>query len=129
MIIEDDPNLAELLKTELEENGIKTIISYTGEEAWTVLKVNKPRAIVLDIMLDSSGMNGWKWIEKVKAEEHYRDIPIFISSALDEKSKGISLGAQEYLVKPYQASKLTNILLQTLSIQETNAHIWLPEGK
>jgi CheY-like chemotaxis protein len=65
-------------------------------------------------MLEEKGMNGWDIIKQLKEIDELKSIPIFISSALDEKEKGLALGANEYLIKPYQPSKLSKLILQTL---------------
>ena len=55
-----------------------------------------------------------------------KSIPIFISSALDEKEKGLALGANEYLIKPYQPSKLSKLILQTLLKKDWSGQILVP---
>ena len=54
----------------------------------SAIEQHKPDTIVLDIMLDETSMNGWEILEKVKESPDLKDIPIIISSALEEKAKG-----------------------------------------
>lgn len=65
-------------------------------------------------------------MKEMKANEKLKDIPIFISSALEEKERGISLGAQEYLIKPYKPSHLSKLIKQTLLSNEKNGQIMVP---
>ena len=123
IVIEDDRNLASLLQTELEDNGFQVLQYMSGDAGLEAIEQYKPDTIVLDIMLDESGLNGWEILEKVKHNPDLKDIPIIISSALEEKAKGFSLGASEYLVKPYPPHKLSSTILQTLLKKEKSGQI------
>lgn len=129
VIIEDDPSLASLLKGELKESGFLVNHVSTAEAAIDLFKQKVPDSVVVDIMLNDSGMNGWELIDYMKTEESLRNIPIFISSALEEKERGQKIGAKDYLVKPYQPSKLTKAILQTLINQDRRGQIMIPEEK
>ncbi len=130
IIVEDDHNLADLLKTELEESGFHVKVFNEGESALAAIKLEQPDAIVLDIILEKDGINGWDMIQQLKQVDELKSIPIFISSALDEKEKGIALGAEDYLVKPYQPSALSKLILQTLLQKDWSGQILIPsEGE
>ncbi|WP_273124010.1 ATP-binding protein [Metabacillus sp. HB246100] len=126
IIVEDDSSLANLLKTELEESHFNVKTFNEGETALKAIKQEHPDAIVLDIMLKEKGIDGWEIIRQLKEIEELKSIPIFISSALDEKEKGLALGANEYLVKPYQPSKLSKLILQTLLKKDWSGQILVP---
>ncbi|WP_394232198.1 ATP-binding protein [Niallia oryzisoli] len=126
IVIEDDKNLASLLTTELEDNGFHVLQYMQGDAGMEAIKKYKPDTIVLDIMLDESGINGWEILEQVKHDSDLQDIPIIISSALEEKEKGFKLGASEYLIKPYPPHKLSSTILQTLLIKEKSGQILVP---
>nr|WP_246439234.1 ATP-binding protein [Bacillus benzoevorans] len=128
IVIEDDRNLASLLQTELEDNGFQVLQYTNGEDAMHAIEQYKPDTIVLDIMLDETSMNGWEILEKVKTNPDLKDIPIIVSSALEEKEKGFSLGATEYLVKPYPPHKLSSTILQTLLKKEKSGQILVPSS-
>ncbi|KZZ83348.1 ATP-binding protein [Bacillus sp. SJS] len=129
IIIEDDLNLANLLKTELEESHLKVEIFTNGKEALHQIREQRPDAVVLDIMLDDPSYTGWDVLEEVKGCEKLKQVPIFISSALEEKEKGIELGASDYLVKPYQPSLLSKLILQTLLQRDLNGQILIPASE
>ncbi|MCR8847793.1 ATP-binding protein [Rossellomorea sp. SC111] len=129
IVIEDDINLASLLKAELSDSGFKVQHTASGGEALTKIQEEKPDAVVLDIMLEG-GMSGWDVLEKMKSDHHLAQIPIIISSALDEKEKGLTLGANDYLVKPYHPSRLSKTILHLLLKKGMNGEILVPvEGK
>ncbi|WHX59778.1 ATP-binding protein [Peribacillus frigoritolerans] len=104
MGIEDDINLAELLKYELMDSGFH--VSY--------FKSLPPDAIVLDILLEEGEMDRWAILRELKGSADLNEIPVFVSTALDEREKGISLGAKDYLVKPYKPSQLSKVIMHTL---------------
>ncbi|WP_223700480.1 ATP-binding protein [Sutcliffiella deserti] len=126
VIIEDDKNLATLMEMELQDSGFAVKHFSSAIHALKEVERKKPDAIVLDIMLEEGKMDGWGFLEKVKSKPNLADIPIIISSALEEKEKGIKLGVKDYLVKPYQTSKLVNTILQTLLEQNQRGEILVP---
>ncbi len=56
-----------------------------------------------------------------------KDIPIFVSTAIDDKERGFSLGAQDYLVKPYKPSQLIKLIMHTLLRNERNGQVLVPQ--
>jgi signal transduction histidine kinase/CheY-like chemotaxis protein len=125
MVIEDDINLSSLLTAELSESEFNVLNAHSGEVALKQIKSAKPHAIVLDIMLEEE-MSGWDVLEALKSDEELSDIPIIISSALDEKEKGINLGAIDYLIKPYHPSDLTKTILHLLLKKGLNGEVLIP---
>ena len=127
IIVEDDRNLASLLETELKESGFFVKHYYDGATAYNAIEKSVPDAIVLDIMLDNDEMDGWDFLKKVKQSTKLKEVPIFISTALEEKEKGMNLGAHDYLIKPYQPSMLSKLILNALLIQDRSGDIMVPE--
>lgn len=127
MVVEDDHSLAELIVHELKDNGFLVDYYRNGKEAIKGIKQSIPDAIVLDIMFEDDSMDGWKWMKTIKLSEDYRKIPIVISSALDEKEKGIALGAMDYLIKPYPPSQLSKTIMQTLLKLGKVGQVLIPE--
>ncbi|KEO81410.1 hypothetical protein EL26_20980 [Tumebacillus flagellatus] len=125
-IVEDDDSLALLLQEELRDNGFSVTHLRDGEEAVRQIGEHLPDAVVLDIMLKDS-ISGWDVIDRLKAGDATANIPIFIASALDERELGLAKGATDYLTKPYQPSKLSNVILQTLLLREKSGVIMIPE--
>ena len=129
LVVEDDLSLAELLKSELLESGFHVHCVHKGSEALQHIKKSPPDAIVLDIMLEEDEIDGWEIMKQLKNNEQLKNIPIFVSTALDEKEQGFSLGAQEYLVKPYRPSQLSKVIMHTLLKNGKQGQIMIPEGR
>ena len=126
MVIEDDLSLAELLNHELQDNGFHVDHYNSGKKALEQMKISAPDAIVLDIMLEDE-IDGWAIMKEMKANEKLKNIPIFVSTAIDDKERGFSLGAQDYLVKPYKPSQLIKLIMHTLLRNERNGQILVPQ--
>ncbi|WP_078555078.1 ATP-binding protein [Bacillus alkalicellulosilyticus] len=126
LILEDDQSLALLLKEQLLESGFQVVHKKDGEEAIKAIESFNPDAVVIDIMLHNS-IDGWTVIEKLKENPKTKNIPIIVSSALDEKDKGFQLGAKHYLTKPYPANKLSTVILQTLLAGTKDGQIMYPD--
>ncbi|MEH7524928.1 ATP-binding protein [Bacillus sp. JJ1503] len=119
MIVEDDLSLAELLNHELHDKGFHVSCVNNGKDALKQMNAAPPDAIVLDIMLEDE-FDGWTIMKEMKKSEKLKDIPIFVSTAIDDKEQGLSLGAQDYLVKPYKPSQLSKLIIETLINNEKN---------
>ncbi|WP_181833143.1 ATP-binding protein [Bacillus taeanensis] len=121
-IVEDDESLALLLKEELVRSGFNVYLFKSGEEAFSNIKQKTPSAIVLDIMLEKE-MNGWEFIEKLKENPFFENIPIVISTALDENDYSKSVGAKRFFLKPYKPNELIKVLHEIVKEQEDPSHI------
>ncbi|MGE7781610.1 ATP-binding protein [Peribacillus sp. NPDC097264] len=77
MVIEDDFNLAELLRYELVDSGFQVSYFKSGKKALQKLKQSPPDAIVLDILLEEGEMDGWSIMKELKGRPELKDIPIF----------------------------------------------------
>ncbi|MFE4143687.1 hypothetical protein ACFX4I_17895 [Peribacillus sp. YIM B13472] len=95
MVIEDDFNLAELLKYELMDSGFHVSYLNIGGKAFQKLKTSSPDAIVLAILLEEGEMDVWTILRELKGSADLNEIPVFGSTALDEREKGISLGVND----------------------------------
>ncbi|MCL2271166.1 MAG: response regulator, partial [Treponema sp.] len=94
LIIEDDPEIQELLSFAMAREGWKLIQVKTGEEGLDYLKKNQANCILLDIMLP--GMDGLKLLKKLKEIEKCRNIPVIMTTARGEEADiitGLELGA------------------------------------
>lgn len=127
MVVEDDQSLAGLMMQELIESGFSVVHYQKGYEALQAINIQVPDAIILDILLEDDGLDGWDIMEKLKDNNQWKDIPIIISTALDEKEKGLSLGAKNYLIKPYQTSILSKAIMQTLLNMGKVGQVLIPE--
>ncbi len=104
LIIDDDPTVRGLMKRQLERDGFGVIIAEDGASGIDMAIKCKPDAIVLDILMP--GMDGWSVLRSLKANEETSSIPVIMASILDEKNRGYSLGAADYLSKPVERNRL-----------------------
>ena len=107
LIIEDDPEIQELLSVSMAREDWKLLQVKTGEEGLKLLKTKKVNCILLDIMLP--GMDGLRVLKKIKEIEQCRNIPIIMTTARSEESDiicGLEMGADDYVIKPYSPKVL-----------------------
>jgi two-component system phosphate regulon response regulator PhoB len=107
LIIEDERDLVDVLTYNLDREGYATIVAHDGVEGLRKAQTLLPDLILLDIMLP--GMSGTDICRELRAGERTRDIPIIIISARSEETDqvvGFSLGADDYVTKPFSARVL-----------------------
>lgn len=100
--VEDDEAVANLAAYALESAGFQVRTFENGRDFFGALKEEKPELILLDIMLP--GENGILILRKIRADESTRNIPVIMTTAKGtefDKVKGLDLGADDYLVKPF----------------------------
>lgn len=104
LIIEDDLSIAELQKDYLELNDFQVTICKNGVDGLNTLKTDKFDLLILDLMLP--GLDGYSILKSIEEE---KDIPVLLVSAKKEeidKIKGLTLGADDYITKPFNPSEL-----------------------
>jgi signal transduction histidine kinase/CheY-like chemotaxis protein len=104
LIIDDDPTVSELMKRQLIKENYKVVVAPNGKEGIRLARDLKPDVITLDILMPE--MDGWSVLRTLKADPEVSDIPVIMASILDEKNKGFSLGAADFLSKPVQKEYL-----------------------
>jgi two-component system phosphate regulon response regulator PhoB len=119
LIIEDDPEIQELLSHSMSREGWKLLQAKNGEDGLKLLKSKKVNCILLDIMLP--GMDGLKVLKKIKEIEQCANVPVIMTTAKSEESDiitGLELGADDYVVKPYSPKVLIARIRAGLRRQE-----------
>ena len=104
LVVEDNPEAAELLATHLIAGGFRVETARTGPEALLKARELRPVAITLDILLPE--LDGWEVLARLKHDAVTRDIPVVIASVVDNQGLGRALGAIDYLVKPIDPQSL-----------------------
>ena len=102
LIIEDDPDIVELLQYNLEREGHRVLSSKNGEEGLSRARARKPDLVLLDLMLP--GMDGLEVCRRLKQHDSTREIPVIMITAKGEESDvviGLELGADDYVTKPF----------------------------
>ena len=90
--------MAVLLTVYLESAGFEVSIAHDGPSGLAAIRRERPVAVILDVRLPR--MDGWDVLRAMNADPETSSIPVVVVSVLDERVKGLSLGAAEYLVKP-----------------------------
>jgi signal transduction histidine kinase/DNA-binding response OmpR family regulator len=108
LIIDDDPNVRELLERFLRREGFQVAMAANGEDGLKLAQKLKPMAITLDVMMP--GMDGWAVLSCLKNEPALAAIPVIMLTMLDDQNMGYTLGAAEYLTKPLDRDRLISLL-------------------
>lgn len=104
MIVDDDPNIRELLRVFLEKEGFTVKDAVDGQAALNKLEKTKIDLVILDIMMPR--MDGWELCRELR---EYYEFPLLILTAkgeMSQKIKGFKLGTDDYLVKPFEPLEL-----------------------
>ncbi|MBQ6498339.1 MAG: response regulator transcription factor [Ruminococcus sp.] len=104
LIVDDDQNICELLRLYIEKEGYTTAEAHDGEQAVELFNREQPALILLDIMLPK--MDGWQVCREIRKTS---DCPIIMLTAKGEvfdKILGLELGADDYVVKPFEAKEV-----------------------
>jgi two-component system alkaline phosphatase synthesis response regulator PhoP len=107
LIVDDEPSIIVALQFLMEQNGYETLVAFSGEEAMEVVAQHRPDLILLDIMLPV--VDGFEVCQRVREKAEWKDIRIVLVTALDRESnvaKGLALGADAYVTKPFANADL-----------------------
>jgi CheY-like chemotaxis protein len=108
LVIDDDAEATELIRRFLEKDGFNVVTALRGEEGLRLAHTVQPAAITLDIMMPD--MDGWSVLRALKADPKLRTIPVIMVSMIDDRKRGYSLGAVDYLTKPIDRKLLHKAL-------------------
>ncbi len=118
LIVEDDARSADLLTLHLEGAGLPVAVASDGVEGLDLAKRLRPRAIVLDVRLPR--LDGWDLLALLKADPDTADVPVVVTSMIDEPGRGIALGAADYLLKPVSREQILGSLRRLLPAPTSN---------
>ena len=107
LVIEDEMNIQELLKYNLEKNGYSVVVADNGTDGIEQARNNVPDLILLDIMLP--GIDGLEVCKILRMDKTTKKVPIFMLTAKGEeldKILGLELGADDYITKPFSIKEL-----------------------
>ncbi len=122
LIVDDEPGVVVALQFLMEQQGHNVLIAQRGEDALDLIYKYKPDLIILDIMLP--GISGWEVCEIIRLNPDCRNIKIIFLTARGaeaEVARGLSLGADAYIIKPFSNERLiakVNALLES-AFEET----------
>ena len=107
VLAEDEPQIARLIEFKLEKEGYEVTWKENGEEALKAIKTDKPDLILLDVMMPV--MDGYEVLRRLKEDENLKSIPVVMLTARAQERdvvKGIDLGAEDYITKPFHPAEL-----------------------
>ncbi len=107
VLAEDEPQIARLIEFKLKKEGYQVIWKENGEEALKAIKMDKPDLILLDIMMPV--MDGYEVLRRLKEDENLKSVPVIMLTARAQEKdvvKGIDLGAEDYITKPFHPAEL-----------------------
>ena len=107
LIIDDEPSIIVPLQFLMEQNGYETSVAFSGEEAMETVAETHPNLILLDIMLPI--IDGFEVCQRVRENPEWNDIRIILLTAMGSEAniaKGLALGADAYITKPFSNSEV-----------------------
>ena len=107
IVVEDEPDLVDVVTYNLEREGYSVLASQRGDEGLNLIRSEVPDLVLLDLMLP--GMDGLSICRQMKSDSSTKEIPIIIASAKGEESDvviGLEMGADDYLAKPFSPREL-----------------------
>lgn len=116
LIVDDEPNIVAALEFLLEKNGYEVRVADNGAEALEQLDAFQPDLVLLDVMVPK--LSGYEVCQRMRAEPKWRNIKIVMLSAKGrevEVNKGMSLGADLYVTKPFSSAELVATLHRLLA--------------
>jgi DNA-binding response OmpR family regulator len=107
LIVDDEPNVVVPIQFLMEQQGYRVMIAERGEDALDLIYQYKPDLVLLDIMLP--GIDGYEVCEIVRLNPNFRKVKIIFLTAKgreEEIAKGLALGADAYITKPFSNTEL-----------------------
>jgi len=115
LIVDDEPNIVIPLQFLMEQNGYSTLVAQSGEEALEMISKERPDLILLDIMLP--GVDGFEVCEIVRLNPEWRNTRVIFLTAKGRDvdiAKGMVLGADEYITKPFSNQQIIDTVKRLL---------------
>ena len=104
MIVDDDRNICELLRLYLEKEGFDTVIAEDGEQALVAFDAAAPDLVLLDVMMPK--LDGWQVCRELRKKSACPIIMLTAKGEVFDKVLGLDLGADDYIVKPFEAKEV-----------------------
>ena len=104
LVVEDDPNIRELLQLYLEKDGYNVTLAADGGQGLEAFRAKQPDLVLLDVMMPV--MDGWAVCKAIRAEGHTPVIMLTAKSETDDKVTGLKAGADDYITKPFEMKEL-----------------------
>ena len=119
LVVDDEPGIRELMREILEEEGYEVRTAANGKEALEAMRENKPDLVLLDIMMPAP--DGYEVCQIIRNTEEWKDISVIMLTAKGrevEKEKGMAMGADDYVTKPFATQELVAKVRSMLANRE-----------
>jgi len=116
LLVDDEPNIIMALEYTFKKNNFEVFIARDGQEALDILKSNYPDVIILDVMMPM--VDGYATLEQIKKDKNLNHTKVIFLSAKNKTSdieKGLSLGADAYLTKPFSVKNVVDKVFELVS--------------
>ena len=104
LVVDDDQNICELLRLYIEKEGFDVVIANDGRKALEMFDQENPDLIMLDIMLPE--LDGWQVCREIRKKSQCPIIMLTAKGEVFDKVLGLELGADDYVVKPFEAKEV-----------------------
>ncbi len=124
MVVDDEPDLLEVVKLILESDGYQVVTANSGQEALSIIEKEMPDLVLLDIIMPK--MDGWEVFSRIKGNPRTHDIPVIMLTAKDQRiDKLIGLHVvrvDDYITKPFGRAELLERIKRVLQEKHKIAH-------
>ncbi|HEU4528272.1 MAG TPA: response regulator [Actinomycetota bacterium] len=111
LVVDDEPQVVWMLRFSLEAEGYQTISAADGRDALEQIRRNRPKVVLLDIMMPV--MDGWSVLEELRtlpAEERPRVVVVSARASVRDREKALELGADVFVAKPFNMDDLLGVV-------------------
>ena len=112
LIVEDDPNIVDLIRSNLAVRGFDTLVSFDGSKALTLLETEQPDMVLLDLMLPE--VDGFELCRQIRERSNVAIIVVSARGGERDKVTALNMGADDYMTKPFGIEELLARILATL---------------
>jgi DNA-binding response OmpR family regulator len=122
LVVDDDPNSLDIVRTYLESRGYTVATALDGKEALSRLEEVNPAIVLLDVMMP--GMDGWEVARVIKNHPQFSSVRVIMLTArsdFSDKHQGLRAGADDYLVKPIRLEELGQRVDRNMRARERSA--------
>jgi CheY-like chemotaxis protein len=120
LVVDDDPDLVDMVSTKLEANNYRIAKAYDGIQAWEMIKQEKPDLVILDVMMPKK--DGYTVCSEIKRDPQFKDIAVVLLTAVTENiqttsythHEGRTTPADDFIPKPIDLDKLMDIVQENL---------------
>jgi len=119
LVVDDEPNIVLSLEFLMKQAGFDVVTATDGEEALREVESNIPDLILLDVMMPK--LDGYAVCQTIRTKDEYESVKIIMLTAKGrdiEREKGLSLGADDYVTKPFSTQEVVEKVQQMLGVAQ-----------